>query len=148
MNIMLPTKTTLGKRPRQTSASSVTNVDNDNAEYNSEDEKNEMSQKYEAHLPKFIHVNLANGTDSFLADPPLTLHCELPPHKPLTFSSSEDYEVHYSQQHTNRCQECQRNFPSDHYLRLHITENHDSFAAVKRQRGEPTVRQHKMVLLD
>jgi hypothetical protein len=68
------------------------------------------------------------------------MSCHLPPHPPLTFANAEDYEVHYLHQHTNRCHECRRNFPSDHYLCLHIAENHDPIADARRERGEKTVR--------
>ncbi|EME47431.1 hypothetical protein DOTSEDRAFT_69376 [Dothistroma septosporum NZE10] len=67
-----------------------------------------------------------------------TLQCLLPPHKPLTFPTYPDYEKHYHQSHTNRCEECQKNFPSDHFLGLHQTENHDPIMAAKRGRGEKT----------
>lgn len=68
------------------------------------------------------------------------VECDLPPHGQLRFTSVTDLEIHYLQQHTNRCHVCQKNFPSDHYLRLHVTENHDSFAAVRREREETIVR--------
>lgn len=62
----------------------------------------------------------------------------LPPHKPLTFPNYADYEKHYNQSHTNRCAECQKNFPSGHFLELHLSENHDPIIAAKRDRGEKT----------
>ncbi|GAB1320178.1 Zinc finger protein 511 [Madurella fahalii] len=65
--------------------------------------------------------------------------CSLPPHKePLVFSSYGEYEMHYRNQHTNRCAQCRKNFPSAHLLGLHIEETHDSFVLVKRERGERT----------
>ncbi|KAF2816092.1 uncharacterized protein BDZ99DRAFT_458004 [Mytilinidion resinicola] len=66
------------------------------------------------------------------------MKCLLPPHQPLDFTSFEDYEVHYQKAHVNRCQECHKNFPSDHYLGLHIAENHDPLNEIKRSRGEKT----------
>ena len=70
----------------------------------------------------------------------LGLSCSLPPHKePVVFSSYEEYEAHYRNQHTNRCLECRKNFPSARLLGQHIEETHDSFAAVKREKGERTV---------
>ena len=57
----------------------------------------------------------------------------------ITFSTFEEYSVHYQQNHLNRCSECGTNFPSDHYLQLHIAENHDPIVAIKRERGERTV---------
>ncbi|KAJ4419979.1 hypothetical protein N0V85_000773 [Neurospora sp. IMI 360204] len=73
----------------------------------------------------------------------LQMKCSLPPHKDtLVFSTYSEYESHYNSTHTNRCLECRRNFPSAHLLGLHIEENHDSFMAVKRDRGEHTRRMH------
>ncbi|KAA8643089.1 hypothetical protein EYZ11_006175 [Aspergillus tanneri] len=67
------------------------------------------------------------------------MHCSLPPHRgTLSFSSYEEYEVHYLQAHVNRCSECGRNFPTDRILNLHIEENHDPLTAEKRERGEKT----------
>ncbi|KAK3399117.1 hypothetical protein B0T20DRAFT_392135 [Sordaria brevicollis] len=69
----------------------------------------------------------------------IQMKCSLPPHKDtLVFSTYSEYESHYNSTHTNRCLECRKNFPSSHILGLHIEENHDSFMAVKRDRGEHT----------
>lgn len=71
---------------------------------------------------------------------PIAMKCSLPGHKePLTFKSYGEYETHYTKTHTNRCNECRKNFPTEHILVLHIEECHDSFAAVLRERGEHTV---------
>jgi hypothetical protein len=68
------------------------------------------------------------------------MRCYLPPHPyGLSFPSYEAYEVHYQQHHVHRCTECHKNFPSDHYLNLHIAENHDPLNAAKRDKGEKTV---------
>lgn len=70
----------------------------------------------------------------------LEIRCSLPPHRePLVFSSYGEYEAHYRDQHTNRCVDCRKNFPSAHLLGLHIEEMHDSFAQLRRERGEQTV---------
>ncbi|KAK0621391.1 hypothetical protein B0T17DRAFT_533904 [Bombardia bombarda] len=67
------------------------------------------------------------------------MRCSLPPHKePLVFATYDEYEAHYHKTHTNRCLECRKNFPAAHLLGLHIEENHDSFATVRRERGEHT----------
>ncbi|KXX80472.1 hypothetical protein MMYC01_202461 [Madurella mycetomatis] len=67
------------------------------------------------------------------------MRCSLPPHKEsLVFSSYGEYETHYKNQHTNRCAQCRKNFPSAHLLGLHIEETHDAFVLVKRERGERT----------
>ncbi|KAK1971904.1 zinc finger protein [Colletotrichum sublineola] len=67
------------------------------------------------------------------------MKCSMPPHREvLTFKSYDEYEAHYVKTHTNRCLECGRNLPSEHLLNVHHEECHDSFAAVKRERGEHT----------
>ncbi|KAJ5148799.1 hypothetical protein N7448_000377 [Penicillium atrosanguineum] len=67
------------------------------------------------------------------------MQCALPPHREtLSFTSYEDYEVHYRQAHVNRCSQCSKNFPTGHFLTLHIEENHDPFASARRARGDKT----------
>lgn len=68
------------------------------------------------------------------------MRCLLPPHKPLSFSTYNEYESHYQQAHTNRCDDCKSNFPSSFYLELHIMENHDPLVATRRDRGEKTYK--------
>lgn len=68
------------------------------------------------------------------------MQCHLPPHPHgLSFPSYEAYEVHYQQNHVHRCTECHKNFPSDHYLNLHIAENHDPLNDARREKGDKTV---------
>jgi len=62
----------------------------------------------------------------------------LPPHPPLGFPSYSAYELHYNKTHINRCLECNRNFPTDRFLSLHIAENHDPITASLRARGDKT----------
>ncbi|KAJ5343135.1 Zinc finger C2H2 [Penicillium brevicompactum] len=72
-------------------------------------------------------------------DLPEVMHCSLPPHREtLSFTSYENYEVHYLQNHVNRCSECSKNFPGSHLLNIHIEENHDPLIAARRARGEKT----------
>ncbi|KAI9040235.1 uncharacterized protein KD926_008436 [Aspergillus affinis] len=83
-------------------------------------------------------------TKIHLGDPANTasavMHCSLPPHRgALSFSSYEEYEVHYMQTHVNRCAECGKSFPTGHFLSLHIEENHDPLIATKRERGDKTM---------
>ncbi len=69
-----------------------------------------------------------------------TMHCALPPHasNPVVFATYSAYEIHYAQAHENRCSSCGRNFPTAHFLGLHISENHDPLRAVRKERGEKT----------
>ncbi|CAG8975145.1 hypothetical protein HYALB_00004444 [Hymenoscyphus albidus] len=69
----------------------------------------------------------------------ITMRCSLPPHREtLSFPDLDSFEVHYKKTHSNRCLECRRNFPTEHFLSLHIQENHDAITAVLRERGEKT----------
>lgn len=71
----------------------------------------------------------------------MTMHCSLPPHREtVQFASYDEYETHYLQIHVNRCSECARNFPTLHFLSIHIEENHDPLILARRDRGEKTVR--------
>jgi hypothetical protein len=96
------------------------------------------------HPAKYAHFSPAaepasNPTHS-------VMYCQLPPHGDLGFDSYQAYEIHYQQDHINRCFECEKNFPSDHYLNLHIAENHDPITAIRRERGEKTVSFQFLVL--
>lgn len=86
------------------------------------------------HTPKYFELD---QTPSLKLMSPL-LQCTLPPHKPMNFASYQDYEAHYNSSHTNRCRECQKNFPSSHFLDLHLAEHHDPIVAAKREKGEKT----------
>lgn len=77
--------------------------------------------------------------DSAVSDQPAVMRCSLPPHEPLEFGSFDDYDVHYQKTHMNRCSECQKNFPDDHFLNLHIAEHHDPINASLREKDEKTV---------
>lgn len=69
------------------------------------------------------------------------MKCSLPPHhETLAFPTFEDFEIHYNKVHANRCTECRRNFPTEHFLGLHISENHDPLEEARRAKGEKTVR--------
>lgn len=74
-------------------------------------------------------------------DHTFTMKCSLPPHRDVvSFNTYAEYEAHHNRTHTNRCVECGKNFPSEHLLNVHIEECHDAFAAVRREKGEHTVR--------
>jgi hypothetical protein len=73
-----------------------------------------------------------------LASASTTMRCLLPPHKPLNFTTYAEYGSHYQHAHTNRCKSCRKNFPTAHFLDLHIAEHHDPILASKREAGEKT----------
>lgn len=66
------------------------------------------------------------------------MQCSLPPHPPISFSSTNDFDVHYAKEHTNRCSSCGKNFPSAHYLALHIDEHHNPLRESIAAQGERT----------
>ena len=67
------------------------------------------------------------------------MQCSLPPHREaVTFATIEEYEIHYAKDHTNRCSSCGRNFPSAHFLALHIDENHNPLRDLAQAQGERT----------
>ena len=86
-----------------------------------------------AHSSKYIQISSGIPTATTV------MKCSLPPHELLEFSSFEEFENHYSKVHAYRCAECHKNFPTDHYLGLHISENHDPLSEERRAKGEKTV---------
>lgn len=85
---------------------------------------------------KYLHLDSESGEGQATE-----MRCSLPPHRgTVTFASYEEYDVHYAKMHMNRCVECRKNFPTEHFLNLHIMENHDAMVSVLRERGEKTVR--------
>jgi len=68
------------------------------------------------------------------------MQCSLPPHsrQTISFATYEEYETHYNKTHVNRCLECGKNFPTEHFLSLHLAENHNPLAEVLKARGERT----------
>jgi hypothetical protein len=90
--------------------------------------------------PKIVHLDPEHlYTESGEAHPVTEMRCSLPPHPTICFTSFEEYDVHYAKTHVNRCVECRKNFPTEHFLNLHIEENHDALVGVRRERGEKTV---------
>ena len=80
--------------------------------------------------PPWKQSNLASGQHERIV-----MKCSLPPHnKVIAFHSFEDFEVHYAEAHLNRCSECYKNFPTAHFLSLHISENHDPLSEEKKAR--------------
>ncbi|KAH8821667.1 hypothetical protein F5884DRAFT_817060 [Xylogone sp. PMI_703] len=86
--------------------------------------------------PKLLHLDLESGEELSQTS---QMRCSLPPHRDMfSFTSYEDYEVHYNKFHVNRCVECHKNFPTNHFLNLHIEESHDPLILVRRERGDKT----------
>jgi hypothetical protein len=95
--------------------------------------------KQQASSSKIAQLDSPGGQDSQSVE----MRCSLPPHRQtLLFASYEEYEVHYNKIHVNRCMECRKNFPTEHFLNIHIEENHDALIGVRRERGEKTVSIH------
>ena len=63
----------------------------------------------------------------------VAIRCTLPPHQPMSFLTQSDFETHYHKNHANRCSACGKNFPTEHYMNLHIAENHDPINEVLKQ---------------
>jgi hypothetical protein len=114
----------MAKRSREASVSSLDEA------ILSTSQSRSISTEPVGHAAKYSQTDLQDQTAS--------MRCLLPPHKPITFSSYPDYETHYNQTHSNRCSECKANFPTAHFLELHIAENHDPIIAAQRDRGEKT----------
>lgn len=67
------------------------------------------------------------------------MQCSLPPHREtVSFTSIEDFEIHYAKDHSNRCASCNKNFPTAHFLALHIDENHNPIREALQAKGEKT----------
>ena len=115
--------------------------DDDDADCAVEDDRSSVSPRHHDDLPA---AKLAGLDPAHAAQDPaggIDMKCSLPGHaESLSFTSYDEYQTHYQKSHTNRCLECRGNFPSAHLLGVHIEECHDSFVAVKREKGEHTVR--------
>ncbi|KAN0103122.1 hypothetical protein V8E51_011435 [Hyaloscypha variabilis] len=84
---------------------------------------------------KIVHLDRESGEPPAVTE----MRCSLPGHRQtVSFTSFEEYDVHYAKAHVNRCIECRKNFPTEHFLNLHIEENHDALVSVRRERGEKT----------
>ena len=130
------------KRSREDFETRASDSDTDDAglspEYPGSDSTRAQPSSYDSFSTKIVHLD-PESREAIASSTKML--CSLPPHREsLQFASFEDYDAHYLKDHTNRCVECRRNFPSDHFLTLHIEENHDAFVSVRRERGERTVR--------
>jgi hypothetical protein len=129
----------MAKRARSKSASSGSDDEMSGDEASStKDVASPQESVGSDHPAKYAHTNRSGASVSSHA----VMHCQLPPHKDMKFDSYAAYEIHYQQAHINRCSECNKNFPSEHYLHLHIAEHHDPIRAIKQERGEKTVHLH------
>ena len=94
-----------------------------------------------AHSVKYVHTSDEPRSNQRI------MKCSLPPHaEVLAFDTFEEFEVHYEKVHAHRCSECRQNFPTEHFLGLHISENHDPLNEARRARGEKTVRRTRCFL--
>lgn len=84
------------------------------------------------HAVKYVHVDAANAS----APNPTVMKCQLPGHRPLEFPSYGEYDIHYQKTHMNRCSECDKNFPSELILNLHLAEIHNPINEARKARGE------------
>lgn len=68
--------------------------------------------------------------------------CSLPPQCSLSRSSfftAEELDAHYQKYHAHMCRTCNRIFPDEGFLDLHLSEFHDPLMALRKERGEKTV---------
>lgn len=90
-------------------------------------------------VSKVVGLDVESSNDEALTA--TAIQCSMPGHLPgLSFTTYNEYEAHYNSTHTNRCLECRRNFPTSHYLDLHIAECHDALVEIKKDKGEAVVR--------
>lgn len=129
----------MAKRSRESSVSPSSDTESpyvlELRESLSEGPATPASSNEPVHSAKYTHLD----EESAPSESRVVMQCLLPPHSPVSFFSYEDYDVHYQKYHVNRCVECRKNFPSEHYLGLHIAENHDPLNEARRARGEKTV---------
>lgn len=96
------------------------------------------STEDEDHALRPAKISAQTTSDQAVHDLPV-MQCSLPPHRQaLDFNSIEAFELHYHKDHCNRCSSCDKNFPSAHFLSLHIDENHNSLRAEREAKGEKT----------
>ena len=122
----------MNKRSRVSSSSSSDSTSGHSPTANSLDNQ---STNAEEHSSKYFHFSSECRR--------WRMKCSLPPHSEvLSFPTIQEFEIHYHKAHANRCSECKKNFPSELFLDLHISENHDPLNASRRAHGEKTVRMH------
>ena len=101
--------------------------------------ESETQSPYHTEDEPFHSTKYVQTSESDLQHKP-AMKCSLPPHtETISFDTFDDFEEHYAKIHAHRCQQCHKNFPSDHLMSLHIEENHDPLVQAKQARGEKTV---------
>ena len=108
-----------------------------------EDAEHQLSMtKTSTHAPKYFRASTSPPPSSSASETTdlRPMQCILPPHGPLTVPSAAAFDIHYAQEHTNRCMECNANFPTAWILDLHLNESHNPLIAAKREQEEKTVR--------
>ncbi|OAV98281.1 hypothetical protein PTTG_00328 [Puccinia triticina 1-1 BBBD Race 1] len=84
---------------------------------------------------------------SDLSAPSICYTCNLPPtcnppnHKPPRFENPSELESHHRTHHAFTCSStgCNRIFPSQHFLDLHLNEVHDPILQVQREKYEAKI---------
>lgn len=66
------------------------------------------------------------------------IKCSIPPchSNPISFNDYFAYEAHIVDTHNFLCLECQKRFPSEAFLNIHIDENHNPFFQISKEKGE------------
>lgn len=85
------------------------------------------------------HASSKCAVASATTTPYIYMVCDLPPtctDAPVALGSREAYEDHYQRFHTMVCTACNKAFPSEHLLGLHVAEHHDPFVMLRRERGD------------
>ena len=128
------------KRSRKTSVSASAEAPQSSPQANNPHVCQEEGKEEVLHHRKYTHTDPTSpptaATDTTAAT---AMRCSLPPHKgTVVFNSYNDYEIHYVKEHTNRCSACGMNFPTAHFLGLHMEENHNSLREALQARGERT----------
>ncbi|EXJ63163.1 hypothetical protein A1O7_03608 [Cladophialophora yegresii CBS 114405] len=98
------------------------------------DEQSPVTPSSESHPPAKVAAAMVDAPAA-----KAVMLCSLPPHRDtLDFASIEDFEIHYVKDHSNRCTSCSKNFPTAHFLALHIDENHNPIREALQAKGEKT----------
>ena len=86
-----------------------------------------------------IHPSKINALSMDQEHAYVAMQCSLPPHRDsIDFPSIDAFEVHYAKDHSNRCSSCGKNFPSAHFLALHLDEHHNPLREELEAKGEKT----------